>query len=196
MQCAPGLDVGAVHGDGGGLALLVGDGCVGDGVGHPLRRHPGVSGLEDGGELEEEAVEAVVGLRGVLLGEPERVVLLVGHGVDDAGDLDEVSLVVTGESVDLARDQGAADGQGAVPAEGSVEERAQDGHDAGAVDDAAGQLKVVGRGRPSSGVVERRAVPQRQPWSVRSASAGPSMTPPRLVSASTVPGMHDFALDR
>jgi len=55
-----------------------------------------VSGLENGGELEEEPVEAVVGLRGVLLGEPERVVLLVGQGVDDAGDLDEVSLVVTG----------------------------------------------------------------------------------------------------
>ena len=111
VEGAPGLDVGAVDGDRTAHERTVGDGRSGESVGEPLGVDARAPRLQDLTELHEEPLDPWVGLGGVPVGDPESAALVVAQGVEGAGHLHEVGLVVPLEGVELAGDQEAQQAQ-------------------------------------------------------------------------------------
>ena len=105
VECAPGLDVGAVYRHRTAGQDVLRDRCPSQPIGEPLRVNSRLTALEDIADLHEEPLQARIGLSGGPPDDPEAAPLSFGKGIENPSHLDEVGLMVSVEGIELTGDQ-------------------------------------------------------------------------------------------
>ena len=153
VQCPPGLDVGPVDGDSSTCEQVPRNGRTGELVGEPLSINFGNPGFQDPTQFCEEAFDPRICLVRIPLPYLEADALVIGQGVDDPSHLDEMCLVVSRESVELAPDQKSEEAQLARASHFSVHDWPERLKDSRTFNNAAGQAQFGSAGLAPPGCI-------------------------------------------